>query len=105
MSFSNRQSEAGGLKEVETKLARMWSSILNDERGGGAGISRDDKFLDVGGDSLLAIVCISRMREAFGVEFTIEEFFFEDATVSTFAKSIIEAQADEEGRGTYRLAP
>ena len=51
---------------TEAALAEIWAGLLN--RGQ---IGRHDSFLDLGGDSLLATMAISRIGEAFGVRMTI----------------------------------
>jgi acyl-CoA synthetase (AMP-forming)/AMP-acid ligase II/acyl carrier protein len=51
---------------TEETLAAIWTGLLNRDR-----ISRHDSFLDVGGDSLLATMAISRIDETFGVRMTI----------------------------------
>jgi acyl carrier protein len=68
---------------IEKELVAIWADVL---RVSSVDLHRD--FLDLGGDSLAAILCISRMRSRFGVEFSIEDFFMTDANVSTFAATI-----------------
>ena len=51
---------------TEAALAEIWAGLLNPGR-----IGRHDSFLDLGGDSLLATMAISRIDEAFGVRMTI----------------------------------
>ena len=61
----------------------IWADVLQLN-----GFSVHDSFLDLGGDSLSAMLCITRIRSAFGVEFSIEDFFLDNATVSDFARTI-----------------
>lgn len=71
------------LTSTEQKVKSIWQDIL-----GVSSISKDVHFLDLNGDSLAAMACISSMRELLGVEFTVEEFFLEDATISGFSELI-----------------
>ena len=45
---------------VEADVARLWADVLDLER-----VGVDDPFLDLGGDSLLAMRVVSRLRESF----------------------------------------
>lgn len=67
-------------------LKIIWISVLQRDD-----VDIHEHFLDLGGDSLSAMLCISRIRAELGVEFSVEEFFMDDATVSSFA-SIIDEQ-------------
>jgi acyl carrier protein len=49
-----------------------------------------DTFLDLGGDSLSAMLCIARVRSLYGVEVSLEDFFMDDATVSGLARVVEE---------------
>jgi acyl carrier protein len=69
--------------DTEKQLLLMWTDIL--QRGE---IGLHDSFLQMGGDSLSAMACISRVRNTFGVELSVEEFFMDDATVSHIAEMI-----------------
>lgn len=72
---------------VETEVKDIWAKALRV-----SDISVREDFFQLGGDSLAAMVCISRMKSAFGVEFSIEDFFGDEATVSSFAASIVESK-------------
>jgi hypothetical protein len=41
---------------------------------------------------LAAMLCITRMKSAFGVEFDVQAFFLDEATVSEFAAIIGRSQ-------------
>ncbi|MCB2380573.1 phosphopantetheine-binding protein, partial [Hymenobacter sp. BT635] len=45
--------------EVEEQLAAVWSSVLRREN-----ISRQDNFYDLGGDSIKAVMVVSRLKQA-----------------------------------------
>ena len=51
---------------TEKALAGIWAEVLHRD-----GIGRLDSFLDLGGDSLLATMVLSRINDAFGVKMTI----------------------------------
>lgn len=74
---------------IELHLAAIWREVL-----GAKSISSQDMFLDLGGDSLSAIHCISRIRSAFGVELTLE-----DLCLRGFSLELLAAKIDE-GRST-----
>jgi acyl carrier protein len=69
--------------ETELKLVDIWQAVL-----GITAIRVTDEFLDLGGDSLSAMMCISRVRREFDCELTIEDFFLDDATIARFASLI-----------------
>lgn len=47
----------------------------------------DDKFVELGGHSLMAIQAVSRLRDTFGVEVTLRDVV-ENATISQLAEVI-----------------
>ncbi len=55
---------------VEDALATIWLEVLDVE-----GIGVHDRFLDLGGDSLVASQLISRLRETLGLEINLIDFF------------------------------
>jgi acyl carrier protein len=65
----------------------IWTDILKKNE-----IGDDESFFDLGGDSMDAMLCISRLRKTFQVEFTIEDFFVMPATIRLFARLIDEVQ-------------
>jgi len=54
---------------IEEGLAGIWREIL------GVAPGRDDDFFELGGHSLLATQVASRVRESFGVELPLRDFF------------------------------
>jgi len=66
--------------QTEERVRAIWKSVLDSPD-----LGLHDNFLNLGGDSLSAMLCISRLRAEFGIEMTIEDFFFDQATVSNFA--------------------
>ncbi|WP_394541492.1 amino acid adenylation domain-containing protein [Lysobacter enzymogenes] len=63
----------------ERRLCAIWESVLGRER-----IGVDDNFFSLGGDSLHGLRMLSLVREAFGVELSVREFFAQ-ATVAEMA--------------------
>ena len=68
--------------EIEELLAELWQSLLLRER-----VGRHDRFLDLGGDSLLAAQLLARVGQGFGLHLTLFEFF-EAATIREQAELI-----------------
>ena len=68
--------------EVEQALARIFREVLQHER-----LGVHDVFFHIGGDSLLAIRVISRVRDLFKVELPVP-VFFENATVAALAAAL-----------------
>ena len=56
--------------ETEIALAAIWSEVMGIER-----IGLHDNFFDLGGHSLLATQVLSRVRDVFGVEIPLRDFF------------------------------
>ena len=84
---------------IEEWLAGLWEQVLR--RGG---LSVHDRFLDAGGDSLLATLLLSRIREALGLEVSMIEFF-DAPTISDQARLIEDyllQEADEQAAGPDR---
>ena len=80
---------------AETQIARIWAEILEVDR-----VSVNDRFFDLGGQSMLAVQVVSRVRDALQVELPVQSLF-EDTTVATLA-----AQADAAvDRGAVADAP
>jgi acyl carrier protein len=83
--------------EVETRIATIWHDVLRIER-----IGTRDAFLDLGGNSLLAIQVISRVNHAFDVDLPLRSAF-EASTIESLARLVertlleeIEALTDAE---------
>ena len=80
--------EAAGFSVTETKLIAIWCDVLRKEL-----IQADDDFVDIGGDSLSAMLCIYRVQAEFGIDLDLEDFFFEPATVRGLAAIVDRATA------------
>jgi acyl transferase domain-containing protein/non-ribosomal peptide synthetase component F len=67
---------------IEDVLTSIWEQVLGLKR-----ISVTASFFDLGGHSLLATQIISRVRETFGVQVTLEPLFLEP-TIAAFARHL-----------------
>src|SRR5207253_2531106 len=72
--------------ETEAVLAGIWSSVL-----GMADVGVQDNFFAVGGQSLLAIQVISRIRSLFGVQVPVRALF-EAPTIAELGGEVERAQ-------------
>ncbi|MEB3357180.1 MAG: SDR family NAD(P)-dependent oxidoreductase [Synechococcales bacterium] len=75
--------------EIEQTIAAIWQDLLGIEQ-----VSIYDSFFDLGGQSLLAIQAISRLREAFPVAIEMRSLLFETPTVVGIAALIAEHLPD-----------
>ena len=67
---------------IEAQLVQIWSEVLGTER-----IGINDNFFELGGHSLLATQVISRLRNIFSVELSLQNFL-EYPTVANLAQII-----------------
>ena len=68
--------------QIEAQLVRVWSEVLGIER-----IGIKDNFFELGGHSLLATQVISRLRDLFAVELSLQNLL-EYPTIVDFARII-----------------
>jgi aryl carrier-like protein len=73
--------------EVERQLAAIWFELLDVKEFGVT-----DNFFDLGGDSLLAMQVLARIRRAFQVEVSIRSLF-DGPTIDALGKAVEEAKA------------
>lgn len=71
---------------LETALGHIWAEVLHV-----ALVGVDDPFLDLGGNSLLAMQIVTRVRHTFEIELSIQALL-EAATVAALARRLIEQQ-------------
>ena len=79
--------------EVEKTIAGIWQEVLGVER-----VASDDNFFALGGDSLIAIQILSRLRKSFEVDLPVTTLF-DAPTVSDLALLVVQkqlAQVDSE---------
>jgi non-ribosomal peptide synthetase component F/acyl carrier protein len=75
--------------EIEQKLAAIWREVLRTDVQ-----SVHDSFFALGGQSLLAMLMISRVQEAFGVELRLRSVF-QHPTLAQLANMIAAARGSE----------
>ena len=83
---------------MEARVAAIWQAVLRVDR-----VGAEDDFLELGGESLAAVQCINRLRDAFGVQLPLIVFFSQTATVRHVA-GLIEACREEEARAPAHYA-
>jgi acyl transferase domain-containing protein/acyl carrier protein len=74
----------GARTELEKNIIDIWEELLGVE-----GIGVEDNYLDLGGDSLIAVRIIGRVRELIGVSVPPNFFLDIDCTVEELAKEIV----------------
>lgn len=88
------------MNPVETALVEIWGEILDVEK-----ISTHDSFFQLGGDSLLGIQLVTRVRDRFGVEFTMRSLFAAPS-IAAVAENIQELMAAAtDGKDSAGLLP
>ncbi len=73
---------------AEEAIAAVWQEVL-----GIAPIGADDSFHDLGGDSLIAIKAVARLRERFGTELNVR-LFYATPTVAGLAAALVSGEAE-----------
>ncbi|HEX2568766.1 MAG TPA: MupA/Atu3671 family FMN-dependent luciferase-like monooxygenase [Polyangia bacterium] len=81
-----------GVGTIEERLTALWRERLGIED-----IGPHDNFLELGGNSLMAVQLVSRMREAFGVQLPVS-VLFEEPTVARVAAEIASRTGPEVSR-------
>jgi amino acid adenylation domain-containing protein/FkbM family methyltransferase len=77
------EADAGrAFTETEARLARIWTELLKVDH-----VGVEDDFFDLGGQSLMAIRAVSRIRDVFGVDVPVRNVF-ERPTVAGLAEVI-----------------
>ena len=72
---------------IEHVITDIWAEVLKVPHVGG-----DENFFALGGDSLMAIQCVSRLRDKISIRLTLTDFF-ENGTVAEQAALIRERHA------------
>ncbi|HEU4326187.1 MAG TPA: amino acid adenylation domain-containing protein [Roseiflexaceae bacterium] len=67
---------------VEAELAQIWGEVLGAER-----VGAHDNFFELGGQSLKAVQLLSRLRDAFRAEISLQSLF-ESPTVAALARLV-----------------
>jgi len=85
------EADAGlGDDPAAHRIAAIWREVLGVER-----IGPRDRFFDLGGDSLIALRVMARLREAFGVDLPVRALF-EHPTVPGLRDAVAEARTGRE---------
>lgn len=82
--------------ELERKLAALWKELLNLRT-----IGVHDNFFDLGGHSLLAVQLLSRVRQEFGVELSLEVVYSGEFTIAELARAMELKEIEKAGANEY----
>ncbi len=85
--------------ELERELVALWGEMLGAPR-----VGVHDSFFDLGGHSLLAVQLLSRVRQLYAVELSLELVYSGSFTVAELAKAIEVAQIEQAGAAEYAAA-
>jgi acyl carrier protein len=77
------EAPADDMTDIERRLAVIWADLLQRPSVGVA-----DNFFDLGGHSLLVVLLIVRVREAFGIELPIDDVYSASLTLGELARKI-----------------
>jgi FkbH-like protein len=80
---------------LERELAELWAGLLNL-----AAVGIHDNFFELGGHSLLAVQLLSRVRQVYGVELSLEVVYSGEFTVAELAKAVERKEIEQAG-GDY----
>jgi FkbH-like protein len=81
---------------LEQELAALWAGLLNVPS-----VGVDDNFFELGGHSLLAVQLLSRLRNIYGVDLSLEVVYGGEFTVAQLAKAV-ELKEIEQAGGDYQ---
>lgn len=70
---------------IELFVRDVWSDILKIED-----VKPDDNFVNIGGDSISAALCLMRIRARFDVDLPIEALLSETMTLEQLARAIVD---------------
>jgi acyl carrier protein len=82
--------------ELEQDLAKLWAALLNLPA-----VGIRDNFFELGGHSLLAVQLLSRVRQVYGIDLSLEVVYSGEFTVAELAKAI-ELKEIEQAGGDYQ---
>lgn len=77
--------------EIEENLVKIWQEILNIEK-----IGTNDRFFELGGNSLKAIRVINKSQEDFAIQLTVKDLFGKD-TIKELSDVVLEKQLEAFG--------
>ena len=74
----------------------IWAEMLKVDK-----VGVNDNFFDLGGHSLLAVQLMSRVRDTFGVDLTLDVVFKGNFSVAELAKAIELFEIEQAGSDEY----
>jgi len=77
---------------LERELAELWSSLLNLPA-----VGIHENFFELGGHSLLAVQLLSRVRQIYSVDLSLEVVYSGDFTVAELAKAVELKEIEQSG--------
>ena len=77
---------------VEERLADLWATLLNVPA-----VGIHDNFFELGGHSLLAVQLLSRVRQTFGSDLSLEVVYSGKFTIAELAKAMELKQIEQSG--------
>src|SRR5664279_6501421 len=100
LAVSRRRAERREIDAPRTALERglvaLWAELLNVEA-----VGIHENFFELGGHSLLAVQLLSRVRQIYGVDLSLEVVYSGEFMVAELAKAI-ELKEMEQAGGDYR---
>ncbi|RPI10351.1 MAG: hypothetical protein EHM65_08210, partial [Acidobacteriales bacterium] len=93
---SQTAAEARPRTELEQQLAAVWADLL-----GIPAVGIHDNFFDLGGHSLLAVQLLSRVRQAYEVDLSLDVVYSSAFTVADLAKAIEVRMIEQAGADQY----
>jgi acyl carrier protein len=75
-------SASGGF-DTEAQIAAIWCEVLGVEH-----VSPEDNFVQLGGDSLGAVVCLQEIQERLGMRLSLADFLDPSMTLRVCAHSL-----------------
>jgi acyl carrier protein len=78
--------------QLERELAELWAALLNVPA-----VGVHDNFFELGGHSLLAVQLLSRVRQLYGVELSLEVVYTGEFTVAELAKAVELKEIEQSG--------
>jgi acyl carrier protein len=73
-------------------LAELWAGLLNVPA-----VGIHDNFFELGGHSLLAVQLLSRVRQIYGVDLSLEVVYSGEFTVAELAKAVELKEIEQSG--------
>lgn len=89
---SEKDPDRNDWTEVEKEIAVLWKEILKIDR-----FTKNDNFVQVGGNSLAAVQLVNKIVQKYRIEFMISDFY-ENLTIARLAQ-FIETATEEEVTG------